>query len=277
MSPTLLYDGCWGTGKTRILAEKALAMAWYYPNNKCCLIRRKRQHLKSTTWRVLTDELLPPSWVVRRNDTELYRKLKNGSELFGVGLDSVKDVTILASHQYGFMGIEEAREIRENQFEEQIVRCLRLPNVPIHQAMLVTNPDDPGHWINQRFWVKRLSGYSAIKGTMLKHLLPRSYLNRVEQLTGIFKQRYRDGLWVGTEGMVYGFDPSKHLIKRFAIPKGWRRVVAVDWGWNNAFVCKWYVISDSDYLGYPAGSWFMYREIYYTHRTVNDHAVQVLT
>ena len=275
MSLNLLYDGCWGTGKTYILAAKALMMAWKYPNNKCCLIRRKRAHLKATTWKQLTDKLLPKQWVVKSNDTELYRKLQNGSEIFGCGLDSDTDVTILASHQYGFMGIEEGREIKETQWEEQITRCLRLPDVPIHQAMLVTNPDIPGHWINQRFRTERWDGYNALKGTMLTHMLPASYLKRVDQLTGVFRSRYKDGLWVGAEGMVYGWDPSHHLIKRFVIPKDWRRVVATDWGFDNPFVCKWYAICPEAYLQYPAGSWFMYREMYHTHRTVNVHAPQV--
>lgn len=275
LSLNLLYDGCWGTGKTKILAFKTLLMAYLYPGNKCCLIRRKRAHLEATTWKVLVDEVLPKQWVVRHNDTKLYRKLSNGSEIFGYGLDSPGDITILASHQYGFMGIEEAREIKEAQFDEQITRCLRLPGIPIHQCMLVTNPDIPEHWINKRFRSERWPTYNAIKGSMLTHLLPASYMYRVNQLTGVFRQRYKHGLWVGTEGMVYPWDPSHHSIGRFVVPKEWRREVALDWGYDNPFCCKWYAQSPEEHLGYPAKSWFMYREIYMTHRTVNVHAPQV--
>jgi phage terminase large subunit len=266
LSPNLLYYGCWGSGKTFILAAKAMLMS-KIPNNRIALIRRKRNHLKATTWDVLLKDVLPQSWIAYQNSTDLFIQLYNGTEIRGFGLDTGKDINNLASQQFGFIGVEEAREIREDQFDEQVGRSLRWPHIPekFLQAMLVTNPDRPSHWINVRWNIERWKGYKPIKARMLTKLLPQAYLNRVEQLRGVFRKRYKDGLWVGAEGMVYSFDPAVHIIKRFPIPKEWERVVGIDWGFDNPFVCQWWAIN-------PEGVWFLYREIYMTHKTVNHFA-----
>jgi len=274
----LFFWGAWGTGKTHIGAAKALAVGWKYPGNCIALVRRKRVDLKATLWKWFIDKVLHPGLVKDKNDTELFRRLHNGTEFWGVGLDSANDVNKLASREYGFVVVEEAREVSENDFEEKISRCLRLPGVPFHQCMLISNPDVPAHWLNKRFLVEKWDGYEAIKGTILRHLLPRSYMERLDQLTGIYKLRYKDGLWVAAEGLVYPFDPAKHVLTwpqfqartgHIAIPKDWKRVLSIDFGFDNPFNCQWWAISPSDV-------WYLYREIYHTHRTVNTHAPLIL-
>lgn len=269
LSDNLMFYGAWGTGKTFILAAKTMLMA-KIPNNRLALIRRKRTHLKATTWDVLLKDVLPASWIKRYNSTELLIELYNGSIIRGFGLDSGNDINALASQQFGFIGVEEAREIRENQYDEQIGRSLRWPHIDpkFLQIMSVTNPDKPGHFLNVRFNTERWKGYKAIKGKILDKLLPKAYIERVNQLRGVFRKRYKDGLWVGAEGMVYPFDPAVHVIKRFPIPKEWERVVGIDWGFDNPFVCQWWAIS-------PEGVWYLYREIYTTHRTVPSLAPEI--
>lgn len=270
-SDNLLYYGPWGNGKTYILAAKTLLMSMI-PNNRSALIRRKRKHLEETTWKVLVDEILPKSWISYMNTTKLFIRLHNGSEINGFGLDTGKDINNLASHQYGFIGVEEAREIREDQYDEQIGRSNRWPHIPekFLQVMSVTNPDNPGHFLNVRFNTERWDTYRAIKGKILAKLLPKAYMKRVNQLRGVFRKRYKEGLWVGAEGMVYPFDPAVHVIKRFPIPKEWERVVGIDWGTDNPFVCQWWAIS-------PEGVWYLYREMYMSLRTVNYYAPKIKT
>jgi phage terminase large subunit len=269
LSDNLMYYGCWGSGKTFILAAKTLLMSMI-PNNRLALIRRKRTHLKATTWDVLIKDVLPPSWIDYYNSTELLIKLKNKSEIRGFGLDSGNDINALASQQFGFIGVEEARETREDQYDEQIGRSLRWPHIPpkFLQVMLVTNPDRPGHFLNQRFNVERWEDYKSIKAQILDNLLPKAYLRRIEQLRGVFRKRYKDGLWVGAEGMVYPFDPAVHVIKRFAIPKEWERVVSADLGYDNPLCIQWWAIS-------PEARWYLYREIYKTHVSPSVYIPQI--
>lgn len=271
MSPNLLYWGPWGTGKTHIGAGKALLIATHYPDSRVALIRRKRVDLKATLWRFMVDKCLPLEYVAKGNDTDLMRKLTNGSEILGFGLDSVNDVNKLASNEFNFMVIEEAREISAGVFEEKIIRNLRLPGFPFHQCLLLSNPDSPAHWLHERFFSRRDSfpGYNEIRGHILRHILPKSYLKRMDGLTGVYKLRYRDGLWVAAEGQVYPYDPGKHHIKSFEIPSGWTRDVVIDFGYDHPFVCQWWAKS-------PEDKWYMYREIYMTNRTVNKHAPQIV-
>jgi len=271
MSPNLFYWGPWGTGKTHIASNKALFVANHWPNSRIALIRRKRVDLKATLWRYFVEKCLPPQWVVRHNDTDLMRRIANGSEVMGFGLDSVNDVNKLASNEFNFIVVEEAREITAGIFEEKILRNMRLPGFPFHQVLLLSNPDSPAHWLHERFFSRRdqYPGYHEIRGHILRHILPKSYLTRMDGLTGVYRLRYRDGLWVAAEGQVYPYDPGKNHIKRIEIPKDWRREVGIDFGYDHPFVCQWWAIS-------PEDKWFMYREIYMTNRTVNKHAPQIV-
>jgi phage terminase large subunit len=266
-SPMLLHDGGWFSGKTHVMAAKAMYLGLIYPNNCIGLVRRKRVDLEATLWKWFIDKLLPPEIVVAHNDQKLYRKINNGTEFFGAGLDSNDEVNKLASREYGFIGVEEATEIDEDAFDEKLLRCMRLPNVPFRQLMLVCNPASPGYFLYQRFVVKKLENYKRIKACILPDV-PANYQAILDQLTGVFRLRYVDGEWASFEGLVYPFDPQKHIIEPFEIPKDWRRVVAIDFGFDHPFVCHWWAVSPSD-------KWYLYREIYYSRRTVKTHSAQI--
>src|SRR5690606_20953097 len=86
------------------------------------------------------------------------------------------------------------------------------------------------------------------------------------RLTGARKQRLLYGKWVQAEGVVYEeFSRSDHVIPSFEIPRHWRIIRVVDFGFVHPFVCQWWAID-------PDGVMFMYREIYMTGRTVREHA-----
>lgn len=267
-APNLLHDGPWFCGKTHVGAAKGLALGMRYHNNCIAFVRKKRVDLKATLWKWFIDKVLPPKWAVASNDTELYRRLENGTEFYGVGLDSTNDVNKLASREYGLIVVEEAKEITEDDFDEKLSRCLRLPGVPFRQMLCLTNPGAPSHFLNRRFIKDRMPGYERIKAQILP-FISKDYKQRMDQLTGIFKLRYKDGLWAAFEGLVYPFDADKHIIEPFIIPKDWKRYLGVDFGFDHPFVAQWWAVSPDD-------RWYMYREIYHTRRTVNTHAPDIL-
>ncbi len=267
IAPNLLFNGPWGSGKTHILAEKAYFLALMYRNNRVALIRKKRVDLKTTLWKWLIDKILPPENVVQKNDTELFRRLVNGAEIQGFGLDSTYDINKLASHEYGFIAVEEAVEITEEDYDKKIIRCLRLPCVPFHQLLLATNPGAPSHFLYKRFYMQKKDDYQKIEGNILPGL-PESYYKRVNSLTGIYRERYKGGKWVSFEGLVYPFDPAKHIIKGFEIPKDGKIVIAIDFGFDHPFVCQWWYVSTDD-------KWYCYRQIYHSYRTVKVHAGEI--
>ena len=59
-----------------------------------------------------------------------------------------------------------------------------------------------------------------------------------------------------------------HLVDRFDVPKEWRRMMTIDFGYTNPFVCQWWAQD-------PDGKLYLYREIYHTKRLVRDHAKQI--
>jgi len=99
----------------------------------------------------------------------------------------------------------------------------------------------------------------------------RSYIAKLENLTGVRRLRLLKGLWAMAEGMVYAdvWNPAVHLIDRFEIPADWPRILSVDFGYTNPFACQWWAL-DHD------GRMFRYREIYQTRCLVEDHARGIL-
>ena len=79
----VLYCGQGGCGKTYTGAGKALIIGSYYPNSCIALIRKKRVDLKATLWKVFDEKILgkdnKDGFIVESNDSELYRKISNGS------------------------------------------------------------------------------------------------------------------------------------------------------------------------------------------------------
>ena len=269
-SPNLLNDGPWGTGKTHCGAMKALYLAVKHDNYLVGLIRKKRVHLEATLWNKFLS-ILPKELVVKSNDTKLYRKLWNGSEIYGLGLDSEEAVNLMDSREFAFVVIEEAKEINEGIFDTKIQRCMRA-KADFRQVLCLTNPGHPAHFLNQRFIVQDLKGYKRIQGEILPDLPP-DYLERIDQLTGINRDRYKLGLWVAQEGAVYPYDPSKHLISMADLERNegwhnWNRVIGVDFGVDHPFVAVFFAVSPSD-------EWYMYKEIYVTGRSPNVNAKQL--
>ena len=267
ITANLLHDGPWFCGKSHVAAAKAFFLGVNYEKNCIALVRKKRSDLKATLWKWFIDKILPPDIVTQHNDTDLYRKIQNGTEFYGVGLDSTNDVNKLASREYGFIAIEEATEITEEDFDEKLSRCLRLTTIPFLQMMLICNPGAPGHFLHERFIQNPKDNYKRIKALILPNVPP-TYQERMDQLTGVFRLRYVDGEWASFEGLVYPYNPMKHHIDAFEIPKDWRRVVSVDFGFDHPFVCQWWAVSPSDV-------WYLYREIYYSRRTVKTHSSQI--
>ncbi len=66
------------------------------------------------------------------------------------------------------------------------------------------------------------------------------------------------------------YDPALHLLQKPKDPpKEWPRYWVVDFGYTNPFVCQWWVED-------PDGRLLMYRELYHTKRTVDEHAKRML-
>lgn len=247
------------------------------------IVRKTRNSLSETGLQTFEDYVLPKGHPARytdgarkppeRRNRQVY-KYPNGSELVVGGMDNS---TRIMSAEYDLIFVQEAIELTVGDWEDLTTRIGRRGVMPYSQLMADTNPGHPKHWLKARCDLKvtRLVPcrhednpilYDHETGQWTERGL--KYLSILDNLTGVRKKRKRFGLWVQSEGAVYEeFDEQIHVIDRFEIPDSWPRYIVWDFGFTNPTAIQWYA-ADHD------GRLYMYREIYYTRRTVADHADQ---
>jgi hypothetical protein len=106
------------------------------------------------------------------------------------------------------------------------------------------------------------------------------YMRRLENLTGVRRDRLLKGLWVSAEGMIFdGFDPGVHMVDlpTFAegtrlcaqgLPWEWTRYWGIDFGHTHPFVLQRWAED-------PDGRLWMYREQYMSKRIVEEHVADL--
>lgn len=77
------------------------------------------------------------------------------------------------------------------------------------------------------------------------------------------------GQFTRPEGLIYkDFNPARHIIEPFDIPKNWRRIVGVDFGYNNPTAAIWIAISPDDIM-------YVYREYYKRFKLVEESGKEI--
>jgi phage terminase large subunit len=282
-SGEVLLSGPAGTGKSRACLEKLHMLALLNPGMRALIVRKTLVSLGSTalqTWRqlVVPEALeIGELWFYggSREEPAQYR-YRNGSAVVVGGLDNP---TKIMSSEYDVIYVQEAIELTANDWEALTTR-LRHWRITFQQLLADTNPDTPHHWLKQRadrgdttLLESRHEDNPLLFDPTGQVVEPegKAYLDKLNKLTGVRKLRLRDGLWVAAEGLVYdSWNPAVHLVDRFDIPVNWTRWWAVDFGYTNPFVCQMWAED-------PDGRLYLYREIYHTKRTVDDHARRILT
>lgn len=233
--PEVLYSGAFGAGKSRILVEKALALGRRHPGAPLGIFRKVRASLAATT-QVTFLQSARPGELVRRNKTEGWYELANGSRFWLLGLDADTETGVpskVGSLDLAFAFVDEAVELEEADWMMLLGR-LRHPGVPYRQIGAATNPSTPDHWLKRRFTGDHPDRLYLSAPTAANRFLPPDYVARMQGLTGIYRERYVMGGWVALSGGL--FDPAH--IRRDPVPRTFsggqlvpdlrRIVVAVD-------------------------------------------------
>lgn len=279
--PEVLLAGPAGTGKSRACLEKVHMMALLNPGMRGLIVRKTAQSLTSTsmvTWRehVAAEGL-------ERGVLEFYGgsaqepaqfRYANGSRVMLAGMDKPSKVM---SSEYDLVYIAEATELTVADWEALTSR-LRNGRVSFQQIIADCNPDRPTHWLKQRADAGRTvmlhsrheDNPRLFDGAVMTDA-GRSYIAKLDALTGVRKARLRYGQWVAAEGVIYdAFDPAVHLVsKPKDPPHDWARYWTVDFGFTHPFVLQCWAID-------PDGRAFLYREIFKTQGLVEDHAARIL-
>ncbi len=272
--PELLLSGPAGTGKSRAFLEYLNYLAMTYPGSRHLLVRKTRRSLTESGMVTLEQKVLHPAQgVIFRSSKQQYQ-YPNASIIAVGGLDKPSKIM---SSDWDTIFFQEATEGTEEDWESCSIR-LRNGKTPLQRLLADCNPGPATHWLKQRAdrgltrMVETRHEDNPVLFRRDGMLTPEGerYLARLDRLTGVRYSRYRRGLWVSAEGMVYedSWDPARILIDRFPIPKEWPRYLSIDFGFTNPFVCLW---AAQD----PDGRLYVYRQIYQTRTLVEDHAREI--
>lgn len=277
----VLLSGPAGTGKSRAAMEKLHLVALLNPGMRGLILRKTLVSLGSTalvTWRRhVVPEALEHGivWYYGGSQEEAPQyRYENGSSVLIGGMDKP---TKIMSSEYDMIYVQEAIELDPGDWEACTTR-LRNGVVSFQQLIADTNPDKDTHWLkarcdggSTRMVHSRHEDNPVLfgdDGNLTE--FGASYIARLDKLTGVRYLRLRRGLWVASEGICFeDWDPAVHLIDPFDIPADWKRWWAVDFGFTNPFVCQMWAED-------PDGRLFLYREIYHTKRTPDEHAKRIL-
>ena len=107
------------------------------------------------------------------------------------------------------------------------------------------NPEGPEHWLYKE-WIQkaRQKNLLHLHFTMADNpgLDPAIRARYEAMYTGVFYRRYILGQWCMAEGLVYEFEPRRHITKD--IPQNGRYYISVDYGTRNPFSAGLWCVSD---------------------------------
>lgn len=278
----VLLSGPAGTGKSRACLEKLHAVALKYPGMRGLIVRKTASSLPNSALDTFQKHVIKES--VELGHVKFYGggpkeaqsfRYSNGSTVTTGGMD--KSTRVMSS-EYDVIYVQEATELSEENWEALTTR-LRNGKMPYQQLIADCNPDRPTHWLKLRadggktllLPSKHEDNPTLFNddGTLTDDGL--SYIQKLDNLTGVRHARLRQGLWAAAEGLVYEeFSESVHLVDQLpAGSEAWPRYWAIDFGFTNPFVCQMWA-EDHD------GRLWLYREFYQTQRLVEDHAKDIL-
>lgn len=291
------FAGPAGTGKSRGMLERMDLFARKYPKSRHLFVRKTRTSLTQTGLVTFEQEVLPERTTIKLHKSDQEYRYPNDSRIVIGGLDNP---TKIMSGQYDTIYVMEATErgFTEDDWEKLLTR-LRNNRMPFRQLSADCNPEAPQHFLKKRETrgvLKMINSRHEDNPTLFDQTtgemtpLGVDYIGGLDSLTGVRYLRLRKGIWAAAEGMIYEiFDPDHNIIDNFGLkdtgvydsqgnrilepiltpPLSWPRYLAIDFGYNNPFVCQWWAED-------PDGRLYLYREIFRTKRLVEDHARDIL-
>ncbi len=213
-----IISGPAGTGKSFACLWKLHYICVNNPKTRALLIRKTRESLTESSLVTYEDQVLGDEWKylsdgAKRESRHAYH-YPNGSELIVAGLtQSNKDNRAkVLSTEYDLIYVPECIELQSDEWDKLSLRA-RNGALPYQQIIGDTNPDSPLHWI----WSRQLSGRLSFLNSVhednprlfddkTKTWTPygAEYLERLNRLTGVMRDRFRDGKWVQASGLIYG-------------------------------------------------------------------------
>ena len=256
----VLYSGAFGAGKSRAICLR-VAMRACRAGAREGLCRKTVVSLKRSTLKTLLepDGLLPP--ILPKGSYD-YKKIDGEINIHGGGtimLFGLEDAGRIASMNLSGVAVDECVELHERDWTMLRGRIrLQLPNLP-NQLYGACNPSTPQHFLAKRFGLA--GGYECAPNCEVitttsrdNWFLPEDYVLDLETMTGVARKRYVEGLWVGSEGLVYDMW-NEELFVADQVPTTFdHMLVGMDYGYNNPSVLL--LIGIKDQTMYVIDEWY---------------------
>lgn len=277
----VFFGGARGGGKTDGVLGDFLEHADAYGEHAIGLmIRRTRVELVETIERSKAIYTLL-GWVFHEQD-KMWRA-PNGARLRFAYLERDQDAQAYQGHSYTRIYIEEIGNFPSEAPILKLMATLRSgAGVPVG-FRATGNPGGPGHqWVKARYIDPAPEGFKVFKdaesGLERVYIPSRVADNRylgdqyVQQLrasgSAELVRAWLGGDWSVVEGAFFDcWNPLRHIVDPFAIPKDWTRFRSGDWGSASPFSFGWWAVV-GDKFELPSGVWLprgcmvRYREWY---------------
>lgn len=280
-APEVLLVGAAGTGKSFAALYKIHLMAMMNPGARFLMLRKTHRSLAATGLVTFREQVAKTAiaagicrWYGGSGEKPAQYIYTNGASIVVGGLDNADKIM---SAEYDVVFIQEATDCTKDDIEKVSTR-LRNGVVSFQQLIMDCNPQQPSHHLK-----KRCDDGITQMLTSVHEDNPRlfddagqiteygaAYMARLDALQGVRYLRLRLGKWAAAEGIIYtGWRPDVHLTDRKRLPREWRRIWSVDFGFRHPFVWQMWAID-------PDGALWLEKEIYRSERLVEDHAKDIL-
>lgn len=153
----LILKGGGGSGKSIFAGRKLLERAATEPGHRVLVVRKVARTLRESCFEQLKNQAYAyyadqVAFIPRGKGSDMYIRLKNGSEILFAGLDDVEKLKSIFN--VTMIWIEEASELEEGDFNQLDIR-LRT-DFPYYLQMIASfNPISITHWLKKRFFDRR--------------------------------------------------------------------------------------------------------------------------
>lgn len=157
-----------------------------------------------------------------------------GKKIYCVGANDERAELKIRGATFAGALVDEITAIPESFFKMLLSRL----SVPQSKLIGTTNPDSPYHWLKKDFIDRQNElDIKVFKFTLNDNPgLSQEYIDSLKkEYTGVWRQRFIDGLWVQAEGAIYdSFDAGIHIVD---IPHTYAQyyILGIDYGTTNAF------------------------------------------
>lgn len=165
--------------------------------------------------------------------------------------------------------LDEAGQMRREAWDVVLRR------VGFHKGriILTTTPYNLG-WLKTEIYDRWKAGdrnYDVVQfASIMNPAYPEEEFERARDTLPDWKFRmFYLGQFARPEGLVYQeFAPAKHVVEPFRIPAGWRRIIGIDFGYNNPTAAVWLAVN-------PDGVVYAYREYYQRNKLPEESGADI--